>query len=148
MKKVLAVSAGLLLFAGCGSAEPAATVTVTSTVTAAPEGIREFTPDSLRELRIGLGTAGLVCKNWNELSEYVGECDGGTLISWVPETPDGLNLHKASINLSLNAIIQDNRTDVDMLVGPNWFVRVSAEAAPVLKERIGGVILGAVSTDG
>ncbi len=144
MKKILAAcGAALMLLAGCGTSQPAETVTATTTVTATPTGHVEFVPDSLRDLRIGIGQAGLVCANWDEISENAGQCDGGTLLSWFPNTPEGLALHKAAINLSLSAIISQGRTDVDMLVGPNWFARVSSDAAPILQNRIGGVILGA-----
>jgi len=149
MKTILfAGAATLALLTGCGASQPAQTVTATTTVTSTPAGQVEFVPDSLRDLRIGIGQAGLVCQNWNEISVNVGECDGGTLMSWAPNTPEGLQLHKAAINISLDAITRDGRTDVDMLVGPNWFVRVSADAAPVLQNQIGGVILGAASTYG
>lgn len=133
-----------LLLTGCGSSKPAPTVTIMFTAT--PKGTVELVPEPLRELRIGIGQAGLVCQNWRELSVTVGECDGRTLMSWAPNTRERLNLHKAAINISLNAITRDNRTDVDMLVGRNWFVRVLADAAPILHERVGGVIiLGAVA---
>jgi len=156
MKQNIKVTVGLvaiLALTGCsggGGAVPAATVTVTTTatttttatVTASPSSPVELVPGSLADLLTALEQQGLTCEGWTTTDDTMGECDGGTMLSVFPDTEAGRATHKAAVNLALVAITTQDRSDVSLLVGRNWFVRASTEGAVILQGRVGGVVLG------
>ncbi len=149
IKTMGAVLAAAALLAGCGGESapaetPTVTVTATSkvTVSATPDGRTELVPASLDNLLFTLRAQGLQCDGWTATSEILGECDGGTQLSWFPDTDEGRAAHKAAVTLALTAIITQDRPDVSLVVGRNWLVRASTEGATILQDRVGGVVLG------
>lgn len=152
MKRLTITLAALVLLAGCGN-PPAATVTTvtttattttraTTTVTATPAST-EIQPESLVALRDALIDGGLRCADWQATSPNSGRCDDMTLMSWVPDSPSGRDLHRATVNLALAAMA--TRPDVSLVVGQRWTLRIGTVDAYNVQKAVGGTVLGGVA---
>lgn len=136
--------------------EVTVTATVTATTTATPpvaateygladdnESVSAPIVADVEDLRLTLGAAGLICEGWRVIAEgTAGECDGGILLSAFPDTVLGQTAHRAGVALSFTAISTQDRADVALLVGPNWFLRADTTGAYTLRDLIGGSVVG------
>lgn len=152
---------------GCGAPPAApvtvtpapATVTATATVTASPSAVQPTVGrdeaheivvapivDDVEDLKGRLEKAGLVCSGWTPIATVGGTCDGGILLNAFPDGEPGREAHRGAVAFAFTAIITQDRSDVALLVGPNWFVRADTGGAYVLQELFGGAVIGLSGT--
>lgn len=135
----------LALTTGCAGTsllpQATTTVTTTATATASPTTLHA---GSLLGFRNALVEAGLICDNWETLSQGIaGKCSDLVLltVNSDPEDETATRFYYASFNLAYSAIVEEERSDIALLVGDGCFARLSKSDADYLASIVGGVVL-------
>lgn len=148
-------AATLLACAGCSAPAadtaattpkpaPTATVTATATVEASPTAnAGMISPGSLRDLRDSLTAQGLRCNHWSiTIKNFSGSCDDLLILTWTdPENAKRDKLFQASLALEWQVLRDRKRSDIAILVGQDWSIRLSTQDAKTMQGRVGGVVL-------
>ena len=137
---------GVALLSGCGGKDATtddAKSKATSTASAGPVEPARY--GSVTELRDAAIEVGYVCENWVgdnrvNLAAESGTCDDESVLATYASDAD--LQAQLDTDKELTGLMTENGIEsTPVLVGPNWIFK--APEAPAVREKLGGVIVGA-----